>query len=232
METGTGLVRALIAAVEHKCDLINMSYGEPALLPDYGRFIDIVNEVVDKHRIIFISSAGNNGPALNTVGAPGGTSSSIIGIGAYVSPAMAAGAHCVVQPPSEGMEYTWSSRGPTADGDLGVSISAPGGAVAPVPTWTLQSRMLMNGTSMSSPSACGGVALLVSAMKAEGIPVSPYTVRKAIENTASSISDAPEEKLTTGHGLLQVDRAYEYARQAKKLPLVSYRISISQVGKS
>uniref|UniRef100_A0ACD5Z3T0 Uncharacterized protein n=1 Tax=Avena sativa TaxID=4498 RepID=A0ACD5Z3T0_AVESA len=232
METGTGLVRALIAAVEHKCDLINMSYGEPTLLPDYGRFIDLVNEVVDKHRIIFISSAGNNGPALNTVGAPGGTSSSIIGIGAYVSPAMAAGAHCVVQPPSEGMEYTWSSRGPTADGDLGVSISAPGGAVAPVPTWTLQSRMLMNGTSMSSPSACGCVALLVSAMKAEGIPLSPYTVRKAIENTAASISDVPEEKLTTGHGLLQVDRAFEYARQAKKLPLVSYRISINQVGKS
>ncbi|KAL6634882.1 hypothetical protein ACP70R_027553 [Stipagrostis hirtigluma subsp. patula] len=232
METGIGLVRALIAAVEHKCDLINMSYGEPTLLPDYGRFIDLANEVVDKHRIIFISSAGNNGPALNTVGAPGGTSTSIIGVGAYVSPAMAAGAHCVVQPPAEGMEYTWSSRGPTADGDLGVSISAPGGAVAPVPTWTLQSRMLMNGTSMASPSACGGVALLVSAMKAEGIPVSPYAVRKAIENTAASISDAPEEKLTTGHGLLQVDRAFEYAKQAKKLPLVSYRISINQVGKS
>ncbi|CAN6252649.1 unnamed protein product [Urochloa humidicola] len=232
METGTGLVRALIAAVEHKCDLINMSYGEPTLLPDYGRFIDLSSEVVDKHRIIFISSAGNNGPALNTVGAPGGTSTSIIGVGAYVSPAMAAGAHCVVQPPAEGMEYTWSSRGPTADGDLGVSISAPGGAVAPVPTWTLQSRMLMNGTSMSSPSACGGVALLVSGMKAEGIPVSPYSVRKAIENTAASISNAPEEKLTTGNGLLQVDRAFEYAQQAKKLPLVSYRISINQVGKS
>ncbi|THU55160.1 hypothetical protein C4D60_Mb11t03630 [Musa balbisiana] len=227
METGTGLTRALIAAVEHKCDLINMSYGEPTLLPDYGRFVDLVNEVVDKHRLIFISSAGNSGPALTTVGAPGGTSSSIIGVGAYVSPAMAAGAHCVVDPPVDG-----SSRGPTADGDLGVCISAPGGAVAPVPTWTLQRRMLMNGTSMASPSACGGVALLISAMKAESINVSPYVVRRALENTTASIGDAAEEKLTTGQGLMQIDRAYEYAKMSKDLPSVSYKITVNHAGKS
>ncbi|KAJ7974178.1 tripeptidyl-peptidase 2-like [Quillaja saponaria] len=232
METGTGLTRALIAAVEHKCDLINMSYGEPTLLPDYGRFVDLVNEVVNKHRLIFISSAGNSGPALSTVGAPGGTSSSIIGVGAYVSPAMACGAHCAVEPPSEGIEYTWSSRGPTADGDLGVSISAPGGAVAPVPTWTLQRRMLMNGTSMSSPCACGGTALLLSAMKAEGIPVSPYSVRRALENTAVPVGDAPQDKLSTGHGLMQVDKAHEYVRQSQNVPCVRYQIKVNQSGKS
>ncbi|RXI08399.1 hypothetical protein DVH24_022543 [Malus domestica] len=232
IETGTGLTRALIAAVEHKCDLINMSYGEPTLLPDYGRFVDLVNEAVNKHRLIFVSSAGNNGPALSTVGAPGGTTSSIIGVGAYVSPAMAAGAHCVVEAPGEGLEYTWSSRGPTSDGALGVCISAPGAAVAPVPTWTLQRRMLMNGTSMSSPSACGGIALLVSAMKAEGIPVSPYSVRKALENTSVPIGCLPEDKLSTGQGLMQVDKAHEYLRQSRDVPSVWYQIKINQSGKT
>ena len=52
-------------------------------------------QVVNKHGVMFISSAGNAGPALSSVGAPGGTSSSIISVGAYVSPELAAAGHSV-----------------------------------------------------------------------------------------------------------------------------------------
>ena len=52
-------------------------------------------QVVYQHGAIFISSAGNAGPALSTVGAAGGTTSAILGIGAYVSPELASAGHAL-----------------------------------------------------------------------------------------------------------------------------------------
>lgn len=102
METGASLVRALIQAIRLKCDVINLSYGEGCVLPNTGRFIELANDLVRKYNITFVSSAGNNGPAISTVGAPGGTSSCCIGVAAYVSPAMMKAGYSMPFPESEG----------------------------------------------------------------------------------------------------------------------------------
>jgi len=205
METGVGLVRALIAARDNGCQLINMSYGESFIHEKGGRFAQLASEFVERYGIMFISSAGNNGPALTTVGAPGGTCSALISVGAYVSPGMMEVEYSLREPlPST--NYTWSSRGPAPDGHMGVCIVAPGGAIAPVPTWTLQGKQLMNGTSMSSPNCCGGIALILSALKAQGIAHTPAGVRRAIENSAAQVAGI--EPWALGTGLLQVPAAH------------------------
>jgi len=207
METGVGLTRALISVLLNKCDVINMSYGEFAGLHDVGRFIELSKELVDEHGVVFVSSAGNEGPALTTVGAAGGTTSCILGVGAYVSPSMQDTEYTMGRK-TQPIAYTWSSRGPTFDGDFGVNICAPGGAITAVPNWTLQRCRLMNGTSMSSPNCAGNIALLISAMKQNNVAYTPYSIRRALENTAAIVDGV--EPFAQGRGLIQVTDALDY----------------------
>ena len=99
-------------------------------------------------------------------------------------------------------QYTWTSRGPTYDGHRGTDIYAPGGAVTSMNRYSLRHTQLANGTSMASPSACGGLALVLSALKAQGIAWTPASVKKAMQATAKSIGDPLEV------GLLQVEKLH------------------------
>ncbi|CAG2111388.1 unnamed protein product, partial [Medioppia subpectinata] len=213
METGTALMRALVRVIESGCHVINMSYGEAAHYAE-GRILDFIHEIVNKYGVIFVVAAANMGPALSTVWTPSTMhSSSMISVGAYVSPDMMAAEYSMLKK-MPGMNYSWSSRGPTANGDLGVSVSAPGGAITSVPNWCRMKSMLKNGTSMSSPNVAGCVCLLVSGLKARAIDYSPYSVRRSIENTAlKSIQNY--EPFTHGHGLIQVEKAFEHLTQFK-----------------
>ena len=67
-ETGTGLVRALIAAKKAGCDLINLSYGEPYWAADSGRVAQTFTDAVRSWGMSVFTSAGNDGPALSTLG--------------------------------------------------------------------------------------------------------------------------------------------------------------------
>ncbi|GFY42745.1 tripeptidyl-peptidase 2 [Trichonephila inaurata madagascariensis] len=217
METGAALTRGFIKVMKSKCDIINMSYGEQSHWCG-GRVLELIHQVIDKHGVIMVSSAGNRGPALSTVGTPPITpTDTIIGVGAYVSPDMML-AEYSMRDKIPGLGYTWTSRGPGMHGALAVSVCAPGGAITSVPKWTLRGSQLMNGTSMSSPHVAGCVGILLSGLKQQNIPYSPYSVRRAIENTALKVSTW--EAFSMGHGLIQVDKAFDH--------LVNYSKSIER----
>ncbi|BFZ57582.1 hypothetical protein PYCC9005_004634 [Savitreella phatthalungensis] len=189
LETSQSFMRAMTAAINLGVDCINISFGEDSDLANAGPVMDYMRDkVIRKHGITVVSSAGNNGPGYSTIGAPGGMTTDVVSVGAYVSKEMAEAMYALRSSAGDS-PYTWSSRGPSIDGDIGVTIFAPGAAVTCVPPYALNHSQLMNGTSMSSPNACGNIALLISALKAEGKPYTPGSLRRALVRTGKDVGD-------------------------------------------
>uniref|UniRef100_A0AC35UHN6 Tripeptidyl-peptidase 2 n=1 Tax=Rhabditophanes sp. KR3021 TaxID=114890 RepID=A0AC35UHN6_9BILA len=209
-ETGAALIRAFNYCIEKKVDVVNLSYGEASTVDNKGKIVDVINNMVNKHGILFISSAGNAGPALTTSGSVGSTTSNVLGIGASITNRMSEAMYSIRQKITPNV-YPWSSRGPNKDGFLGVSLIGPGCAVTGVPQYCAKGNQRMNGTSMAGPLVAASVAALLSGMKSVGIPITPYRMKLILENTAIPLKAS--DPFSQGKGMVSIDDAFEFAKK-------------------
>ncbi|TQL70275.1 subtilisin family serine protease [Nocardioides albertanoniae] len=156
-DAGTGydsdIIEAMEWAAERGADVVNMSLGgDPTDGTDpMSRAVDELSESAD---MLFVISAGNEGPGSSTVGSPGAADSALT-VGAV---------------DRDDSLADFSSRGPRV-GDLAVKpdITAPGvGIVAARAAGTSlgdpvdATYTAASGTSMAAPHVAGAAALLAS----------------------------------------------------------------------
>ncbi|TYS17661.1 S8 family serine peptidase [Rossellomorea vietnamensis] len=205
-------------------DVANLSLGS---LPDmndgsgaYGVLMDVLSEQYD---IVFVNSAGNNGPGGDSVGSPGDVGSAI-SVGAYIDSEMWATEYNAYpygkdedgNPlPGEGMWY-FSSVGPNQKADMKPDIVAPGSAYAAQPVHQSQAAGqtgydVLQGTSMSAPYVTGAVALLKSAALKDRLPFDYEIAKEALKVTAKPLEGYNYAEV--GSGLIDVPAAYEWMRE-------------------
>jgi len=214
---GVGGLRGVAACSQYGVDIMNASWGGASEYQDGSNFgCQIYNLLVEKYGVTAFVSAGNSGPALSTVGAPGGEASSVIGVGAYVSSEMGRVLYSqTVESPSTA--YQFSARGPAKNGDLGVDVTAPGGAFASLAYDSLSGSERYNGTSMSAPSVAGLGALLVSAAKQEDLQYSPARIRAALMNSARRVRHT--DIWAQGAGLVRALPAWRHLKANAASPV-------------
>ncbi len=207
--SGFAIAKALDYAVESGCQVANMSFGGPSFFAD-GREPDAwVIEEATRRGLAVVTSAGNEGPTLSTVGAPA-TSRAAFAIAAAVWPDTQKSNYAAMRPAGPVL-FDFSSRGPLPSGDLGVDFTAPGAAVSALPSWLITPAENFNGTSMASPQAAGCVALLLSAARAESLPAAPDRVRRAMRLGAERLSG--HDWIEQGHGAIRMLPSLEALRE-------------------
>jgi serine protease AprX len=196
---GGGSMSSVMAGIEWAVDqgvqVINLSLGGDAPGDGTDALSTLCDQVIRQLGIAICVAAGNEGPQGSTIGPPG-CARWIITVGAVDD--------------ADGMA-TFSSRGPTADGRIKPDIVFPGvGIVSAHASGATVGRVVapgyaeMSGTSMATPHATGGVALLLQAMPS----LKPEEVRRALLRGAVDVNASPTSQ---GSGRGDLYAAYQHA---------------------
>ena len=192
---------------------MNMSFGVGNEREGAARIDAIVDSVLAAHPdVVFTISAGNDGPAISTIGFPG-SASRAISVGALLPGRFVPAAPGAAATP-DAVAY-FSARGgevPKPD------IVTPGVAYSTVPNWDSGGE-IEAGTSMASPHAAGLAARLLSAASQAHLKVSAATVRRALMVTAARLpaTGYPGQ----GAGVPDAVRAWQWLTFGRTVPSVT-----------
>jgi subtilisin family serine protease len=207
----TGMVDLV---VNRRVDVVNMSIGGlPALNDGSNARAQLYNKLIKDYGVQMFISAGNSGPGVNTIGDPS-VASDVVSVAASVSKdTWLSNYGSVVK--KENALFNFSSRGPREDGGFKPNLTAPGSAISTINTWIEEPGIPeagytlpigyyhANGTSMASPQAAGGAALLLSAAKATDLDVTPAQLRRALYTAAEPIKNT--SVAGQGNGMMDVN---------------------------
>ena len=213
--TTTGsMMRALEYAIRFAAErrlplVVNLSFGVGNEMEGAARIDALVDSVLGAHPdVVFVVSAGNDGPGLSTLGFPA-SASRVITVGATL-PSVFLTDQAGPLPPSPVAAF--SARG----GELAKpDIVTPGMAYSTVPRWhTGEERE--GGTSMASPQATGLAALLLSGLAPRRVDAA--SIRQALMVTAQPV--AGNTFLDEGAGLPDAGRAMRWLERDVRVPEV------------
>ncbi|MBF9128010.1 S8 family serine peptidase [Plantactinospora sp. S1510] len=204
--------------VNRDVDVVNISIGGLGPMNDGSDLrAELYHRIVNELGVQLVFSAGNSGPGINTIGDPS-TVTDIVSVAAGISQeTYLANYGSETRTPYQLLYF--SSRGPREDGGFKPNITAPGAAISTTPLWQPGSPVaeagyplppgyqMINGTSMSAPQVTGGLALLLSAAKANRKLVTTAALRRAIYSSASWIDGVPAHG--QGNGQLNVPGAWQ-----------------------
>lgn len=199
---------------EHLVDITSNSWGSAAIGEDGTiKGMDFNSLLLDMFSVpdelysgfpgmINIVSSGNGGPGDGTISAPG-TASTAITVGASNS-------FQFLNHTGKNDVAWFSSRGPTPYGLIKPDVVAPGNT-----GYTLHNLITgygngtyaagtFGGTSEAAPRAAGSIALLMQALKQNGLPTDLGTVRTILKSTTKDLGFSPTAQ---GAGLVDAYKA-------------------------
>lgn len=222
-------------AAREGVDVLNMSVGGLDPINDGESDTEILyNRLIDEYGVQIFISAGNDGPASNTVSRPS-LASKVMSVGSYITKASWQrnyGSDTV----NEENLHPFSGRGPTEAGGFKPDIVAPGSAISTIPTWQNGAPVagtytlppgygMLQGTSMASPQAAGAAALLVSAAVQKDVSHEPEQIRTAMKSSARYLKNY--RAYEQGNGLINVQKAWGLLKADIKTTEISSSVPIS-----